>query len=129
LLNRAVSLADGETAAAEAAVREAVSALDRAAQKGVIHANAAARSKSRLLKRFNLAVAGKVAAGASAAAPPADAPADAAAQGGRRRGVLRRGQEAAPETPPRAARSRRGSTESGSEQSPAPRSRSRRTTE
>lgn len=40
---------------AEAAVRAAVSALDRAAKKGVIHKNNAARRKSRLMKLFNAA--------------------------------------------------------------------------
>jgi len=38
---------------AEAAVRDAVSELDRAAKKGVIHRNNAARRKSRLMKQFN----------------------------------------------------------------------------
>ena len=38
---------------ARASVDEALSALDRAAQKGVIHVNNAARRKSRLIKRFN----------------------------------------------------------------------------
>jgi small subunit ribosomal protein S20 len=45
--------ADAE--AAEAAVRAAVSELDRAAKKGVIHRNNAARRKSRLMKRLNAA--------------------------------------------------------------------------
>ncbi|MBE3558426.1 MAG: 30S ribosomal protein S20 [Ktedonobacteraceae bacterium] len=35
------------------AVRQAVSELDRAAKKGVIHKNNAARRKSRLMKLFN----------------------------------------------------------------------------
>ena len=35
------------------AVKTAVSKLDRAASKGVIHRNAVARSKSRLMKRLN----------------------------------------------------------------------------
>jgi small subunit ribosomal protein S20 len=35
------------------AVQNTVSALDRAAQKGVIHPNNAARRKSRLLKKLN----------------------------------------------------------------------------
>ncbi len=35
----------------------AISALDRAAKKGVIHPNNAARRKSRLMKRYNGAVA------------------------------------------------------------------------
>ncbi len=36
-------------------IREAISALDRAAKKGVIHANNAARRKSRLMARLNAA--------------------------------------------------------------------------
>ncbi len=38
---------------AEASVRAAVSELDRAAKKGVIHRNNAARRKSRLMKLLN----------------------------------------------------------------------------
>jgi len=37
------------------AVRKAVSELDRAAKKGVIHKNNAARRKSRLMKQLNTA--------------------------------------------------------------------------
>ena len=40
-------------AEAEEAVRAAVSELDRAAKKGVIHRNNAARRKSRLMKQLN----------------------------------------------------------------------------
>ncbi|HLI05434.1 MAG TPA: 30S ribosomal protein S20 [Ktedonobacteraceae bacterium] len=40
---------------AEEAVRAAVSELDRAAKKGVIHKNNAARRKSRLMKQLNAA--------------------------------------------------------------------------
>ena len=47
----------GELEAAREAVGAAISALDRAAEKGVIHANNAARRKSRLLKRLNRAQA------------------------------------------------------------------------
>ena len=39
--------------AAEDAVRQAVSELDKAAKKGVIHKNNAARRKSRLMKQLN----------------------------------------------------------------------------
>ena len=39
--------------AAQAATLEAISALDKAAQKGVLHKNNAARRKSRLMKRLN----------------------------------------------------------------------------
>ena len=38
---------------AREAVRVAVSALDKAAQKGVVHKNNAARRKSRLIQRLN----------------------------------------------------------------------------
>ncbi|MEI2815953.1 MAG: 30S ribosomal protein S20 [Microthrixaceae bacterium] len=37
---------------AEATLRTAISTIDRAATKGVIHANAAARKKSRLVRRL-----------------------------------------------------------------------------
>ena len=67
ILNRAVSTIGQE--GSEESVKAAISALDRAAQDGVIHKNAAARSKSRLLKRFNLATAGAVASAAAAATP------------------------------------------------------------
>ena len=40
----------------------AVAALDRAASKGILHANNAARRKSRLVKRVNAALAGEQAA-------------------------------------------------------------------
>ena len=39
--------------AADAVVRSAVSELDKAAKKGVIHKNNAARRKSRLMKQLN----------------------------------------------------------------------------
>ena len=44
---------DTSDEAAEEAVRAAVSELDRAAKKGVIHRNNAARRKSRLMKQLN----------------------------------------------------------------------------
>jgi small subunit ribosomal protein S20 len=39
------------------AIEKALSALDRAAAKGVIHKNNAARRKSRLMKQYNRALA------------------------------------------------------------------------
>ena len=48
----------GEEASIEA-VRQACSELDKAATKGVIHKNNAARRKSRLMARFNKANAGQ----------------------------------------------------------------------
>lgn len=42
-----------DASAASAEVIQVVSALDRAAKKGVIHRNQAARRKSRLMKRLN----------------------------------------------------------------------------
>ena len=46
-------IADKELDAAKGAVTQAVSALDKAAKKGVIHSNNAARHKSRLMKKLN----------------------------------------------------------------------------
>lgn len=37
----------------EAIIREAISTLDKAAVKGIIHKNNAARRKSRLMKKLN----------------------------------------------------------------------------
>jgi len=45
-----------EMDAAKEAVVKAVSVLDRAARKGVVHPNKAARRKSRLLKKLNHAI-------------------------------------------------------------------------
>jgi small subunit ribosomal protein S20 len=42
-------------AEAQDELKAAISALDRAVSKGVIHRNNAARRKSRLMKRFNTA--------------------------------------------------------------------------
>jgi len=42
----------GDKSVAETATSEALKALDKAAQKGVIHQNNAARRKSRLMKRL-----------------------------------------------------------------------------
>lgn len=55
---RLVVLRDIESA--RAAIVDASSALDKAALKGVIHANAAARHKSRLMKKLNAAMAASV---------------------------------------------------------------------
>ena len=43
----------GELEAAQKAVVAAISSLDNAAEKGVIHPNNAARRKSRLMKKLN----------------------------------------------------------------------------
>ena len=48
---------ENDLEAAREAVQQAAQALDRAAQKGAIHPNNAARRKSRLVKRLNAAVA------------------------------------------------------------------------
>ena len=55
MANTRVATADIDESA-DAVVR-AISALDKAANKGVIHPNQAARRKSRLMKRFNKAAA------------------------------------------------------------------------
>lgn len=46
-------VASKKTEEARAAVTEAISSLDRAAKKKVMHANTAARKKSRLMKKLN----------------------------------------------------------------------------
>ncbi len=46
-------MAEGKVEEAQAVVHQAVRALDRAAQKGVIHKNNAARRKSRLMHQLN----------------------------------------------------------------------------
>ena len=43
----------GQTKQAEGEVIAAISSLDRAAEKGIIHPNNAARRKSRLMKKLN----------------------------------------------------------------------------
>ena len=45
----------GQLKEAETMAHEAVSALDKATQKGIIHKNTAARSKSRLMRQLNQA--------------------------------------------------------------------------
>ena len=47
----------GELESAQAAVVAAISSLDKAAEKGVLHPNNAARRKSRLMKKLNQALA------------------------------------------------------------------------
>lgn len=56
-ITKARSSIKGVAASEEAtpAVMRAVQALDKAAQKGVIHPNNAARRKSRLMKQYNAA--------------------------------------------------------------------------
>ncbi len=46
-------LAAGNLEAAESSLRQTCALLDRSAAKGLIHRNAAARRKSRLMRRLN----------------------------------------------------------------------------
>ena len=50
-----LAIIDGDQAAAEEAVVRAVSMRDRTAGKGLLHANHAARRKSRLMAKYNAA--------------------------------------------------------------------------
>jgi small subunit ribosomal protein S20 len=63
------AIISGDLNVARDAVRAAIVALDKAAQKGVIHANNSARHKSRLFIKFNAAVAVMQTPGETAAAP------------------------------------------------------------
>jgi small subunit ribosomal protein S20 len=47
------AIAKGDAAAVKSALADTVSEIDKAAKKGVIHDNAAARYKSRLSRRVN----------------------------------------------------------------------------
>lgn len=51
-----LQIASGELEEAQATVKQAIKALDKAAQKNIIHKNSAARSKSRLARRLNQAL-------------------------------------------------------------------------
>jgi small subunit ribosomal protein S20 len=46
------AVAAGQTEAAQKAVAEALPVIDRASGKGILHKNAAARHKSRLMRRL-----------------------------------------------------------------------------
>ncbi|MBI2860780.1 MAG: 30S ribosomal protein S20 [Chloroflexi bacterium] len=48
-------IASGEVEAAQTAVVTALSSLDKAAEKGLLHGNNSARRKSRLMKKLNQA--------------------------------------------------------------------------
>jgi small subunit ribosomal protein S20 len=50
--NARLAIESGNYEAARAATLEAVSALDKAAQKGIIHQNNASRRKGRLMKQL-----------------------------------------------------------------------------
>ncbi len=53
-VKRALSLIEeGRLDEAEEMVRQAISALDRAWERGVLHKNTVARKKSRLMRRLN----------------------------------------------------------------------------
>jgi small subunit ribosomal protein S20 len=47
------NIGTGDEALSQEAIRVAASKLDKAAQKGIIHPNQAARRKSRLMARYN----------------------------------------------------------------------------
>ena len=47
------AIASGDYEAAKGAIVPAISALDKAAEKKIVHRNNTARKKSRLMKKFN----------------------------------------------------------------------------
>lgn len=75
------SIDSGDADAAEQAVQAAISSLDRAVQKGVLHKNSASRRKSRLTIKFNRLLSGD---------PPSGSVASAPARSGQRSGSGRR---------------------------------------
>lgn len=55
-VKKAKALIDaGDTAQTPAAIRAAISVIDKAVERGIIHRNAGARRKSRLMRRANKA--------------------------------------------------------------------------
>lgn len=50
--NARLAITGGNMDEAKAATQEAISALDKAAEKGIIHKNNASRRKSRLMKKL-----------------------------------------------------------------------------
>ncbi len=68
VIRKAEETATGEAAAAQASFRDAIKKIDQSAAKHLIHANKAARDKSRLTKLINkLSAAPAPAAGEAAA--------------------------------------------------------------
>jgi small subunit ribosomal protein S20 len=65
------TIVGGNLEEAPATIKSAISGIDKAASKGIIHPNNAARHKSRLMKKYNAAAAE---AQAAAAATAAEAP-------------------------------------------------------
>lgn len=78
--NAGLAIAGGEVESARLSVRSAITALDRAAAKGVIHPNNAARRKSRLLLKYNAAIAALQVPGEEKPAPKRAAAAKASAR-------------------------------------------------
>jgi small subunit ribosomal protein S20 len=78
--NAGTAIAAGNVESARLAVRGAIVALDRAAAKGVIHPNNAARRKSRLLLKYNAAIAALQVPGEEKPAPRRAPAAKAAAK-------------------------------------------------
>jgi small subunit ribosomal protein S20 len=97
-VNRAIAAGEPD----EAALREAVSALDRAAEKGIIHPNNASRRKSRLMSRFAAALSAP-----AVAATPARATRSRAGGATRSAGAARSRSTAARTASARAPRTRR----------------------
>jgi small subunit ribosomal protein S20 len=55
---RAATAADSGADDAEELIRDAIQRIDKAAQKGIIHKNQAARRKSRLMSRLGSSTSG-----------------------------------------------------------------------
>jgi small subunit ribosomal protein S20 len=117
-----VGVARGTAEEAAALVAEAAKELDKAASKGIIHKNQAARRKGRLMHQ--LAVVAK------AAAARAEAPAEEAPRPTRRRAAAAAPAPEKKPAAPRATRARAPKAEAPAEKAeekPAPRPRTRRT--
>ena len=87
-VKKAAEAVAGRAEEAAAVVREAVRALDKAAQKGIVHRNAASRRKSRLMSRlYRLSVAPPVAEAETKAKAPGRRTATARGSSGDKKSV------------------------------------------
>lgn len=78
-VNQARTILEDNTPETKESVLKAISALDKAAEKGVIHRNNAARRKARLMKRF-IALGGQLSKGNEPKSEPVVEPKKAAAK-------------------------------------------------
>jgi len=124
LVAKAVTVAETQPESTDVGttLAEAISALDRAAKSGAIHANAAARRKSRLTRKVNAAVGGTAVVGGHVAKSTSKAAATKAAKA---RIAAGKASKARVRRPPPARLAQRSPARRGRSRPPRPRRSSR----